>query len=73
MTDCTLITLQVFMCVGGPNSNKGFIDYFADVLLALNKKYFDNLCTYMNNFIKEDGFPSDKVTKFKRELGSVDL
>ena len=49
------------LCVGGPKSNKGFIDYFADVLLALNKKYFDNLCTFMNVFVKEEGFPSDKV------------
>ncbi len=52
---------QVMICVGGPSSTKSFIDYFVDVLLALNKKYFDNLCTYMNNFVKEDGFPSDKV------------
>ena len=49
------------LCVSGPSSNKGFIDYFADVLLALNKKYFDNLCTFMNVFVKEDGFPTDKV------------
>jgi len=53
---------QVILCVGGPSSNKGFIDYFADVLLALNKKYFDNLCTFMNGLVKEDGFPTDKIT-----------
>ena len=55
--------LQVMLCVGGPSSNKGFIDYFADVLLALNKKYFDNLCTFMNVLVKEDGFPTDKVSR----------
>ena len=58
---CRSDHIQVILCVGGPSSNKGFIDYFADVLLAFNKKYFDNLCTFMNGLVKEDGFPTDKV------------
>ena len=60
--------IQVILCVGGPSSNKGFIDYFADVLLALNKKYFDNLCTFMNGLVKEDGFPTDKVGELHKHV-----
>ena len=35
--------MAVIRCVGGAAS-RSYIDYFTDVLLALNKKYFDNLC-----------------------------
>merc|ERR1712061_481836 len=33
---------QVMVCIGGPTSNKGFIENFVEVLLALSKKYYDN-------------------------------
>ena len=52
---------QVMVCIGGPTSNKGFIENFVEVLLALSKKYYDNLTNYMNVFVNENGFPSDKV------------
>ena len=65
---CCSDHIQVILCVGGPSSNKGFIDYFADVLLALNKKYFDNLCTFMNGLVKEDGFPTDKVGELHKHV-----
>ena len=35
--------MAVIRCVGGAAS-RSYIDYFTDILLALNKKYFDNLC-----------------------------
>lgn len=53
---------QVIFSIGGNSSNKSFVDYYADVLLALNKNYFDNLCSYVNGLVKEDGFPSEKIT-----------
>ena len=34
--------LFVLRCVGGAAS-RSYIDYFTDILLAMNKKYFDNL------------------------------
>ena len=35
--------MQVMKCVGG-EASRSYIDYFTDIVLALNKKYFDNLC-----------------------------
>ena len=35
--------IQVIKCVGG-DASRSYIDYFTDIVLALNKKYFDNLC-----------------------------
>ena len=37
--------MQVMKCVGG-EASRSYIDYFTDIVLALNKKYFDNLCRY---------------------------
>merc|ERR1719509_536044 len=42
--------MAVIKCVGGAAS-RSYIDYFTDILLALNKKYFDNLCRYMNTMV----------------------
>ena len=52
---------QVMTCIGGTGSNKSYIENFVEVLLALSKKYYDNLVNYMNAFVNESGFPSDKV------------
>ena len=52
---------QVMTCIGGPSSNKSYIENFVEVLLALSKKYYDNLVNYMNTLVNENGFPSDKV------------
>lgn len=38
--------MQVMKCVGG-EASRSYIDYFTDIVLALNKKYFDNLCRYI--------------------------
>ena len=51
-------------CIGGTGSNKSYIENFVEVLLALSKKYYDNLVNYMNAFVNESGFPSDKVGSF---------
>ena len=55
---------QVMTCIGGPSSNKSYIENFVEVLLALSKKYYDNLVNYMNTFVNENGFPSDKVGSY---------
>jgi len=58
--------LQVMKCVGG-DANRSFIDYFTDIILALNKKYFDNLCRYLNGMVATDNFPSLHCTKEAKE------
>ena len=50
--------MQVMKCVGG-EASRSYIDYFTDIVLALNKKYFDNLCrsniprNYLNQVSKK--------------------
>lgn len=58
--------MQVMKSIGG-EANRSFIDYFTDILLALNKKYFDNLCRYMNAFVSTDKFPSELCSKESKE------
>ena len=58
--------LQVIRCVGG-EASRSYIDYFTDILLALNKKYFDNLCRYMNTMVAMDGFPTELCTREQKE------
>ena len=56
---------QAMTCIGGTTSSKSFIENYVEVLLALSKKYYDNLVNYMNTFVNENGFPSDKVGGFE--------
>ena len=58
--------LQVIKCVGG-EASRSFNDYFTDIILALNKKYFDNLCRYMNTMVSMEGFPSEMCTREQKE------
>jgi len=58
--------MQVMKCVGG-EASRSYIDYFTDIVLALNKKYFDNLCRYMNSMVTADGFPTEICTREQKE------
>ena len=58
--------LQVIRCVGG-EASRSYIDYFTDIILALNKKYFDNLCRYMNTMVTMDRFPTEICTREQKE------
>jgi len=58
--------MQVMKCVGG-EASRSYIDYFTDIILALNKKYFDNLCRYMNGMVATDGFPTEVCTREQKE------
>jgi len=58
---------QIMRCIGG-EANRTFLDYFTDILLALNKKYFDNLCRYMNTMVTTQNFPSEICTKEQKEV-----
>ena len=53
-------------CVGG-EASRSYIDYFTDIILALNKKYFDNLCRYMNTMVTMDRFPTEICTREQKE------
>ena len=58
--------MAVIKCVGGAAS-RSYIDYFTDILLALNKKYFDNLCRYMNTMVNTPSFPTELCSREAKE------
>lgn len=57
---------QALRCIGG-ESPRGVMDSMADILLALNKKYFDNMCRWMNTCLNQENFPSPNVTREQKE------
>ena len=57
---------QVITCVGSDNG-RNFTDYYADILLSMNKKYYDNLCNWMSVMLREPNFPSHRVTHAQKE------
>ena len=58
--------MQVIKCIGG-DASRSYIDYFTDILLALNKKYFDNLCRYMHSMVSTDNFPTELCSREAKE------
>lgn len=58
--------MAVIKCVGGAAS-RSYIDYFTDILLAINKKYFDNLCKYMNTMVITENFPTELCSREAKE------
>lgn len=58
--------MAVIKCVGGAAS-RSYIDYFTDILLAINKKYFDNLCRYMNTMVSTPNFPTELCSREAKE------
>ncbi|XP_054162406.1 importin-13-like [Oppia nitens] len=63
---------QIFAVIGGTfDSPRNVVEHMADILMALNWKYFDNLTRCMNTLIQREGFPTvhanaDKKTHFVR-------
>jgi hypothetical protein len=43
------------------------VEHTADVILALNKKYFDSLCRWMSASLGRERFPSALVNQIQKE------
>lgn len=55
-------------CVGGESAmSSSFVDYYVEIILALSKKYFDNLCQWLTGLVNTEGFPSANVTKEQKQ------
>merc|ERR1719510_2212527 len=60
--------MNTMQCIGGESAiSSSFVDHYVDVLFALNKKYFDNLCQWLTSLVSTDGFPSSNVTKEQKQ------
>lgn len=51
----------------GGESPRALVEHTADVILALNKKYFDSLCRWLNTSLAQDNFPSSLVNLQQKE------
>lgn len=61
-----VLFMNVMQCLGGSASNS-FVDNYVDIIFALNKKYFDNLCQWLTALVNTDGFPSGNVNKEQKQ------
>jgi len=57
---------RIMLSLGG-SAPRSVADIFTDVLLALNKKYCDNLSRWLNMQLAQEGFPSPLVTAQQKE------
>lgn len=46
----------------GTTAPRSSVDIFSDILLALNKKYCDNLSRWLNSILSQEGFPTPKIS-----------
>lgn len=58
------LVAQVFAVIGGTyDSPRSVVEHMADILMALNWKYFDNLTRAMNDIVQKEGFPTHNVNR----------
>merc|ERR1712241_847544 len=63
-----VLFMSTMQCIGGESAvSSSFVDHYVDVLFALNKKYFDNLCQMLTSLVNTDGFPSANVNKDQKQ------
>ena len=66
--DGEAVVTQVFIVIGGTvDSPRNVVEFMADILIALNQKYFDNLTRWLSSQIQKDDFPTNRVTKEHKE------
>ncbi|KAF8794081.1 Importin-13 like protein [Argiope bruennichi] len=65
-TQGEILVMQVLKVIGG-DSPRSVVEFMSDILMAFNKKYFDNLCRWLGPFIQQEGFPSFRVTQRQKE------
>lgn len=61
-----MLIMQVIKVIGG-DSPRSVVEFMPDILMAFNKKYFDNLCRWLVPFTQQEGFPSLRVTQRQKE------
>lgn len=57
---------QTLRCIGG-EAWRDTMAYMADILLSLNKGYFQQLCQWMATCLQREGFPSRRITMQQKE------
>ncbi|KAG5892535.1 hypothetical protein JTB14_011124 [Gonioctena quinquepunctata] len=61
------LVLRILMNLG-TTAPRSSVDIFSDILLALNKKYCDNLNRWLNCLLSQHGFPSPRISSQQKEI-----
>ncbi|KAK9881689.1 hypothetical protein WA026_017206 [Henosepilachna vigintioctopunctata] len=61
------LVLQLLLTLG-TNAPRHCLEYFADILLALNRKYCDNLCRWLNQLLGQENFPSNMIKDTQKQI-----
>lgn len=59
--------VSVILIQLGFSASRHSVEAFSDLLLALNKKYCDNLSRWLNTLLALDNFPSPRITRLQKE------
>ncbi len=64
-----MLFMATFQCIGGSQStiSSSYVDHYVDILFALSKKYFDNLCQWLTSLVNTDNFPTANVNKDQKQ------
>ncbi|KAH9499827.1 Importin-13 [Bulinus truncatus] len=57
---------RIMRAIGG-ESQRGIIDYIADVIMTLNKHYVTQLALWLNTLVDNEGYPSPRASKQDKE------
>nr|CAH7738201.1 unnamed protein product [Callosobruchus chinensis] len=60
------LVLRILMNLG-TTAPRSSVDIFSDIILALNKKYCDNLSRWLNSLLAQEGFPSSRISNLQKE------
>uniref|UniRef100_A0A8W8JWB7 Importin-13 n=1 Tax=Magallana gigas TaxID=29159 RepID=A0A8W8JWB7_MAGGI len=63
----SLLLDKILRAVGG-ESARGLVENLSDIFLMLNKHYPENMPVWMNQLLKQEGYPSPKVTKADKDI-----
>lgn len=63
----SLLLDKILRAVGG-ESARGLVENLSDIFLMLNKHYPENMPLWMNQLLKQEGYPSPKVTKADKDI-----
>lgn len=60
------LVLRILLNLGS-TAPRSSIDILSDIILALNKKYCDNLSRWLNSLLTQENFPSPRITSQQKE------
>lgn len=60
------LVLRILVILGS-TAPRSSVDVFSDLLLALNKKYCDNLSRWLNALLAQEDFPSPRISRQQKE------